>query len=607
MKVLYIFILFLLSCNVVAQKSAVIPIDEVQVYSHFSPNYHVGYSISTITDSVLKKENYKLSELLQKYSNVYIKEQGSGMLASISMRGSGAAHTAVYWNGIPINSALNGQTDFNTIFTSLYNKISIRKGGGSVLLGSGAIGGAINLENEIQFQNKITGLLSTSLGSYQSYATSFALNHSTPVVAFQMGFNGFSSKNNYEYSNSELKNENGEIKHYTLHLNAGYKLNNKNSLYVKGLYNNSDRNTSGTLFMTSNANLTYQTQKLLLGYKMKGERLKSELKTAYLKEDYKYIFSSEVPDLYSDNGSLKWFNNYNTIYSLNSGIQLQGGLTYELLFGKGTSIEHSDRQKLALYTSLHHKVSKKLQYNFSVRKEWTDIYEIPIVFSFDTKQIWHKQHSTSFNFSTNYRIPTLNDLYWKPGGNLDLIPEKNWSAELGYEWKTPHFQLGITPYISNSSNLIQWRPVNSFIWQPFNIQKVKTVGLEFDFNSTIKFGQNQFNGQLQYSYTNSKDDSIGKQLIYVPYHLGNLTFTLDFDNWEVSLTEKFTGKAYSTTTNTDSIDNYWLMNVGVKRNLFRQKMTIGFDINNLFSRDYQIVSSRPMPKRNFNLLINYKF
>ena len=85
-----------------------------------------------------------MGELLEKQSNLYFKQNGYGMVSSISLRGTTASQTGVFWNGIAINSALNGQTEFNTIQGNSFNAIEIRRGGGSVLLGNGALGGAVN-------------------------------------------------------------------------------------------------------------------------------------------------------------------------------------------------------------------------------------------------------------------------------------------------------------------------------------------------------------------------------------------------------------------------------------------------------------------------------
>ncbi len=90
-------------------------------------------------------------------------------VSSISLRGTNASQTGVYWNGIAINSSLNGQTDFNTLTATSFDEVEIRRGGASVLLGSGAIGGAINLSDKIIFKHKKEAGILFGIGSYETY------------------------------------------------------------------------------------------------------------------------------------------------------------------------------------------------------------------------------------------------------------------------------------------------------------------------------------------------------------------------------------------------------------------------------------------------------
>jgi len=607
MKRFVTIILFFVCFAPTAQENSFEALDEVKLYSHFSSNYQVGNSYISLSDSILKNKSSSLTDLLDKYANVYMKVQGNGMVSSVSIRGSSAAHTAVFWNGIPINSSLNGQTDFNTVYTAMYNKISIRKGGGSVILGSGAIGGALNLENKLYFGNKTSGFIQASMGSFDTYTSTVQMDHSTEKMALQIGIIGNTSKNNYTYYNSELKNENGEIKHYSLLLNTGYKFDHRNSLYMNAVLNNSDRNTSGTVTTTSNANMDHENQSLLVGWITSANKFDSELKTAYLKEVYTYTYNKETPNYFSENSSDKFFSNYNIDYHLNRNMLFTSGVSYEYLLGKGTDLQGSKRQKIAFFTSFHHVLSEKFKYKFSVREEWSSDFKIPFVFSFDTKYRWHKEHAVGFNLSTNYRLPTLNDLFWQPGGNPNLKPEKNLSSEIGYEWKNKHFQMGVNLFSSRSSNLIQWRSITDIFWQPMNIQKVNSNGLELSITGSKEIKQGKINTHLAYSFTDSRNSNTNNQLIYVPRHSGNFLISYSYSNWFLELNERYNGKVFTTTSNTRSLDDYLLSNLTIQREFYNNKLKFGLTINNLFNTEYEIVKSRPMPNRNINFLINYKY
>jgi len=142
--------LILTAGSVYSQIDSINKLDEVVLHGNFSPVMNSGYEIQVITDSVLRSNYVSLGELLQEQANFYFKQNGAGMVSSISLRGTTASQTGIYWNGIGINSALNGQTDFNTIQANSFDKLEVRKGGGSVLFGNGSVGGAINLKDEVK-------------------------------------------------------------------------------------------------------------------------------------------------------------------------------------------------------------------------------------------------------------------------------------------------------------------------------------------------------------------------------------------------------------------------------------------------------------------------
>ena len=127
-----------------AQNDDVERLDEILLFGRFSPIFQNGFSTQIISDSILVADQKTLTDVLRDEANFYFKEYGRGMVSAVALRGTTASQTAVYWNGIPINSSLNGQTEFNTLNTQSVDKIEIKKVGGSVLLGSGAVGGAGN-------------------------------------------------------------------------------------------------------------------------------------------------------------------------------------------------------------------------------------------------------------------------------------------------------------------------------------------------------------------------------------------------------------------------------------------------------------------------------
>ena len=111
----------------------------------------------------------------------------------------------------------------------------------------------------------------------------------------------------------------------------------------------------------------------------------------------------------------------------------------------------------------------------------------------------------------------------------------------------------------------------------------------------------------QYSYTISKDDETGKQLMYTPKQVAKILVNYTYKKWFFDFNERYVGKVFTTTTNTQNLEAYWLSSINLKRKLFNQKLGLGIQIDNLFNKNYQVVATRPMPNRNYAFNINYKF
>jgi len=154
-KFLFCGLALLLFQLVLGQNDSIVRLNEVVVSDSKLQKFLNAQQIRVLNDSVLQKNTGSFTNLLLFNSPIYFKENGAGMVSSPSFRGTTAQQTAVIWNGININSQLNGQTDFNTINAADFNSIGIRSGGGSVLYGSGAVGGSIHLTNLLSFNSKI--------------------------------------------------------------------------------------------------------------------------------------------------------------------------------------------------------------------------------------------------------------------------------------------------------------------------------------------------------------------------------------------------------------------------------------------------------------------
>ena len=229
--------------------------------------------------------------------------------------------------------------------------------------------------------------------------------------------------------------------------------------------------------------------------------------------------------------------------------------------------------------------------------------------------------------SRNHRFPSLNDLYFLPGGNPDLRSEKGWTYDAGATFdisggSAVPFTLGggITWFDSRIDDWIIWLPTPKGFFSPRNVKKVHAYGIEARLNLALEpFKGWVFDLNGTYSWTPSvnvgepmspADKSVGKQLPYVPRHSASLTGRVSWRSWSFLYKWAFYSRRFTMSSNDNTISGslppYYISNISLARNFsFRPlDLQLRLAVNNLFNEDYLSVLSRPMPGINFEFFIS---
>lgn len=607
-KLLFIsFILIIGNFHVAhAQLDSIQKLDEVVLSDVKLKRYASGYKITVLSDSVIGKSPWSLTDLLRYNSNIYFKENGYGMVSSPSFRGTNASQTAVVWNGININSQLNGQVDFNTINTSNYNSVEIRSGGGSVQYGSGAIGGSVHLSNDLSFIKHTDQLLRMSYGSFETKRANYGLSTGTDKWSVNAGIAYVDSENDYKYLGTEKTNKNGQYDNLSFNLNAGYLLNEK---HVLKLYHQSffgDRNFSGTLLAPSKSKYEDTNHRSMLEWGYFHKDYTSKLKLVHLSEEFKY-FENKDSDYYSFGRIQSYIGNHNLNIKITEAIDLRTILEFSKYVGEGESFGNPSRDAFSATTLWRHQLSENLIYGLNIRKDFTSDFKSPLVFSADSKYRFNEHYAIKLNGSRNFRVPTFNDLYWNPGGNLDLRPELSYQVDLGHEFSSKFIDVKLNGYYIKTMDMIQWVPGSGDLWRSQNVDNVKSYGAELEVFLKYNSGNHHFNLNPVYSYTVSENEANGKQLFYVPYHKANLNFGYSFKALELVYQHLFNGEVDIIGGQLDGYD-VGNLSLAYHYELSKKVNTIlQFNINNLFNKNYENVALRPMPNRNYQLQLTLKF
>ena len=611
-KQLFLFFIGLMAfAQVFGQRDGVIVLDEVILSDAKLLHFSKGTKVRVVNDSVQEKSGSSLTDLLRYNSNIYFKENGYGMVSSASFRGTNAQQTAVVWNGININSQLTGQTDFNTLIPGNYGDVVVRSGGGSVQYGSGAVGGAILLNDSFRFNDGWKNSLQSSYGSFNTSKLAFNTSLGKEKTSLQIGINHIASDNDYKYLGTDLRNENGAYDQLNINANVGFILSDQQILKVYHNTFNGDRDFSGTLTAPADENYRDLNHRSLIELSSFNERKIARLKVGHLYERYRY-FPNNQREEFSFGQANTLLANYDYKYQLNK-ITLNGIIDFSSIWAKGTSIENAQRSFVSGTFLFSHELSDKLNYGINLRQEVVSDYQNPFLFSLNSSYKVAKNYIININGSKNHRVPTFNDLYWSgagASGNLEVLPETSWQVEIGQTIEVKNIALSLNAYSITTDNLIQWRPNTQGVWMAMNVQDVSQYGMELGFDWKRKWGNQELVWESEYAYTKSIDNTTKNQLLYVPEHMLRSNLAYQYKKLVAFYQFLYNGSVYTTTDNSDSLSSYTVGNIGLDYhwpNISGIKFILGLKVNNLFNKNYQNVAYRPMPNRNFQIQLITKF
>jgi iron complex outermembrane receptor protein len=225
-------------------------------------------------------------------------------------------------------------------------------------------------------------------------------------------------------------------------------------------------------------------------------------------------------------------------------------------------------------------------------------------------------HLLKANFSRVSKFPSMNDLFWVPGGNLQLQNEIANMVELSYKLEHElknnfNADFEITYYNNSIKNLIQWIPGQFSYWTAENLKKANCSGIEtiggFNYSLENIFVNFKINFSHNRSITKesgvSNDQSIGKQLIYVPKNQAGSSLKFGYKNFLFSWLSDFVGQRYTTSDNTSSLPYYVLNSSSLSYTLFGKLVTYNFNfkISNLFNTSYESIAYYAQPGRAYTL------
>ncbi|MDE6383867.1 MAG: TonB-dependent receptor plug domain-containing protein [Paramuribaculum sp.] len=662
--------LIALSINASAQ-SRVNRLGEVVAWGK-RPMKEIGVQ-KTSFDSLALKENIALSmaDILTFNSSVFVKSYGRATLSTVAFRGTSPSHTQVTWNGMRINSPMLGMTDFSTIPSYFIDQATLLHGTSSVNETGGGLGGAVKLGTLPSVAPGFNLQYVQGIGSFRTFDefARFTYGNDHWDVSTRVVYS--SSPNDYTYINHDKRENIYDDNHQII---GWYhpKERNRSGSYkdfhaLQEVYYNTgrgDRFGLNAWYIRSNRELPMlttdygyesdfdnrqkeNTLRAVASWDHRRSSWRTGLRAGYIHTRMGYDYSREVaPGIWADMTRSR--SRVNTVYGQAEGeyspsrrLYLTASLSAHQHFVKSADknviLQDGDRAivgynkarvELSGSASAKWQPIDRLGLSAVVRQEMAGTTWAPVIPALFVDGILSSAGNVMVkaSVSRNHKFPTLNDLYFLPGGNPNLLSESGWTYDAGVSFdiggKKPFpFSMGgsITWFDSRIDNWIIWLPTTKGFFSPRNVKKVHAYGIEGKLNVAFEPAKGWvFDLSGSYSWTPSinegeklspADRSVGKQLPYVPRHSASLTGRLTWRSWSFLYKWAYYSERYTMSSNditlTGALPPYFMSNISLEKNLkFRPvDLQLKLAVNNLFNEDYLSVLSRPMPGINFEFFI----
>ena len=627
----HIALAFAISTTAFAQRDTIM-LEPVTVVGFAPERFMAGLKIQRLDSATLRQFRFQsIGDLLAFNTPLAFKNYGPGRLNTVSFRGTSAQHTAVLWNGLNINQPNLGQTDFSTLPVAGFERLSVQYGASASAVGTDAVGGSILLESSGIQPTGIRLLVGRRQASFGNQQTQAGASYGTEIGKKWH----FSGKTLYYDGRMKNKYPYTERSGYYMEPSVAEQRGFVQDLILAG---KKGRQLSAHLWLTDNGStLTPENPDARQLTRTQSRRALVHYQTPTW--TWRTAFTRDLIDFGAgDYSQLDHTATDRFLTHLEKEMAWQlGEAGAKVSLRVGGEVAHY-RTRVDDYTAAFISENRADLFALSrcqfgprwlvsanVRQAFVTRFDPPLTPSLGAEYRLlngPKYHLTAKgSVSRSYRVPTLNERYWKVLGNPEIRPESGLNKEMGLEakWHPAESQqvtASLTAYHNRVDDWTYWNPDRNYRVE--NLQLVVARGVEAQAQWRAIFPNWQTGTTLGYALNRSSqervynayaDDIVGKQLVYVPVHQG--TFNAYAQRGVFRFTTQVRGQTRSFTTfdNSNDLPGYVLVNllaeVTGQRGHWRADLQA--QANNIFDALYLNVGRNAMPGRSFslNLLLTY--
>lgn len=559
-KTVFLTLLFASSQALIAQ-SKLDSLQQLQEVIVTAKTFNEVIPAQKLTGDELKALNsFSVADAIRYFSGIQIKDYGGiGGLKTVNIRSLGTHHVGVFYDGIQLGNAQNGQIDLGKFSLDNMDEISLYNGQKSDIFQPakdfGSSGSVYLRSRTPQFiKDKKFNLKATvKTGSFDLVNPSILYEHKINdhvSASFNTEFINSSGKYKYRYkrvypnSNEVMYDttavrENGDI--YSLRLEGGlYGTINSGFWKVKTYFYDSNKGIPGAIVNNKWKNSQRQRDR---NFFTQGSFQKSISKKYEVQANVKYAYdymnyvnpdttlmlidnTFKQQELYASLANkysvaknwdigLSADLQYNTLRSDLDGFVFPKRLTSLIAVATAIELGKVKMQGSLLATLVRERInSGNTAQNDSVKaapgkKEFTPAFFISY------QPFKNKDLNIRAFYKNIFRMPTFNDLYYTDIGNIALKPEFSHQFNVGLQYGNSfkkglvkQWQLQVDAYYNEVTDKIVAVPKGSgqYRWMMINLGYVEIRGIEASTNTVFRLPYEVFlNLRLAYTYQKAQD------------------------------------------------------------------------------------------------------
>lgn len=616
----------------------------------------------TIPSATLKGEELRrmsslsVADALRYFSGLQLKDYGGvGGIKTVNIRSMGSNHLGVFYDGIELGNAQNGQIDLGQFSLDNVEEISLYNGqksavfqpavdfgnAGSVYIRTRmprfADGRRSNLVARVKYGSSDTFRFSTlweqRLGSNVSSSLSAGVLTSSGRYKFR--YRRVTAQGTTAYDTTAVRH-NGDM--WAFRVEGNVNGQTRHGLWSMKAYTyNSERGIPGAIvsnvWRRGERQWDHNTFVQGMAQQSVGRRFTTKMLAKYAYYDTRYV-NNDTTQMHVDNTFrqqevyVSWANVYELTgwWSLSASYDFKWNklnadlprFAYPHRYSNYVSVATAaDLGRLKIQASLMNVWVKDHARNVRTAKALSAC--TPALFvslrPFDVQ--WLSLRAFA---KRSYRMPTFNDLYYTDVGNANLRPESAVQYDMGVlaEQRWSHgavrrLMLQADGYYNTvHDKIVAYPKGQQFRWTMLNLGRVHIKGLDVQAQADMAVTHSLMATlRMQYTYQDARDVTspatsyYRDQIPYIPWHSGSVVAGLQWRGWDLTYSMIYTGERYSQQENIsyNHLQPWYTSDMTLAWHDGRWRVRL--DVNNLFSQDYDVILNYPMPKRNYMLSVEY--